>query len=408
MADAPVSEIRDLNGYAEMRTRLLERFEDVRDELVRGGWTADCPACPMDAPTRFFLDRSLKIETCPAGHTASVIAAIVIATTQTREPGEDDDTDAPVTLSMGVADFFATCDSEILWLLEPYLFAGGFTLVQGAPKSGKTWFVAWCAARVALDGHNVLFVEEEGAREVLRDRLKPFLSDPASVNDMLHVAFRKRFRLDSQKSVEALIDEVRRTGARLLVLDPFIGLHSKREKESDEMTVVVAAIQEVIAATGCAVLLVHHTRKGDSWSKTSTTDASSEDARGSGALVGAVDTILAVKALPNVKRIEGEVRFYLENPDTRVGAPFARKLLSIRLSDGAIAEHAEVSPEEATAELLERVLPMLPAAPQSVTREVLQRSLRVRRGKLLEAIYLGLQLNKIIESGRKGVSRGPN
>jgi KaiC/GvpD/RAD55 family RecA-like ATPase len=395
----PLVAAADRHGWEAMRDSLIKRFEDVRDEMARGGWTALCPCCPLNDVQRFFISRSLNLEACAAGHDPTLILAKVLS---------DQPASAPPTepLSVNVSDFFDSCDQEIIWLFEPYLFAGGFTLVQGAPKSGKTWFVAYCAVRVALDAHHVLFVEEEGAREVLRDRLKPFIRNMAEINEFLHISFRKRFRLDSQESVDSLIDEIRRTNARLLVLDPFIGLHGKREKESDEMSIILNAIQDIIAATGCAVLLVHHTRKGESWNKSSNADASSEDARGSGALVGSVDTVIAVKGLPAAKRVDGEVRMYLENPDTRVGAPFAKRLVCFRLSDGQVLEmEPATGPEKTPEDLLGELLLALPYVPQHKPRHIIRSVMKVNKSRLDEAVSLGISRGLIEELPNKGIGR---
>lgn len=319
-----------------------------------------------------------------------------------RDPGGDD-----VTLSEELAEFFASCKDKIDWLLEPYVFDGGFTLVQGAPKCGKTWLVAWIAVCVALAGKKVLFVEEEGARETLRDRLKPFVRDPKALRGKLLVVFRKRIRLDQQKSLDSLIAEVRRTCARLLVLDPFIALHGRKEKDEDEMAIVLSAIQQIITETGCAVLLVHHTRKGDSWDKESSRDARSEDARGSGAIVGDVDHVIAIKALPRKKRKEGEVSLYVENPDTRVGAPFCKKLVSFRVDDGTMHEVEIVdgkNPED-NESLLSRILAVLPQEPQWQPIKALRQAMRVRQNVLVDAIGDGIQQGLIVQSVNKGVAR---
>src|SRR3954470_6194422 len=45
-----------------------------------------------------------------------------------RITGGDD-----VTLSEELYEFFASCKDKIDWLLEPYVFDGGFTIIQGAP-----------------------------------------------------------------------------------------------------------------------------------------------------------------------------------------------------------------------------------------------------------------------------------
>ena len=382
----------------DVRVRaLLERFgEYVRNDSPEApGWTVRCPVHHPDDEIWAVVNDDGTLRACASGCEPGAMLEALEARV-VRQPGEDDDNPAPaikVPMSVGVADFFATCKDSIEWLLEPYVCKGGFTLIQGAPKSGKTWLAAWITSKVAQNA-KVLFVEEEGAAEVLRDRLKPFVGDGKILNGNLLVAFRKRIKLDLTKSVDALIAEVKRTGAVLVVLDPFIALHSKREKESDEMAMVLDAVRQLITETGCAVLLLHHTRKGDSWSKSSTADATSEDARGSGALVGDVDHVIAVRALAPARRKEGEVGFYVENPDTRLNAPFAKKLVTIQIATGSLSEFdaaAGADPEARAVDLLARLLPLLPTPPASITRNKLRIALRVRKDAMLDAVDLGLK-----------------
>src|SRR5207248_3636834 len=71
-----------------------------------------------------------------------------------------------------VDDFFATCGHRVEYILEPYIPKDGFVIVGGAPKHGKTWFLGWLAGEVSAAGKTVMFVEEEGSKETLRERLQ--------------------------------------------------------------------------------------------------------------------------------------------------------------------------------------------------------------------------------------------
>ena len=294
-------------------------------------------------------------------------------------------------LAIGVADFFATCDPAIEWLVEPFIFRRGFSLVVGAPKSGKTWFVAWLSATAAAAGKRVVFVEEEGAAEVLRDRLSPFVQpDPKAFNDNLRVAFRKGVRLDDPAVVEALIAECK--DVDVLVLDPFVSLHGKDENEQSEIGPVLRAIQQIISATGCAVVLVHHTRKTD-WDKGKKHGASSAEARGSGALVGSVDVVISLRSVPAKLRRPGEVRFFVENPDTRVGAPFGKRLAVLKLGVGVGTlewEDIDEGEQENADGILRRALPSVSREPACISQEALRDAVGVGKHRLAEAVALGI------------------
>lgn len=250
-----------------------------------------------------------------------------------EEPGCDDGDDAPVDLGIvdeGVSEFFATAADKIPWLLEPVIPKGAFVLVQGGPKSGKTWFGAWLACECAQAGYKVAVVEEEGSREVLRDRLKPFLVDPPAWNGSLRVMYKKRIRLDDPVTLSKLCDKYR--GFDLIVLDPFIRLHGGKEKESDEMAVVLRAVQTLMHETGAAVVLIHHTKKNDSWLRSSTTAAGLDDGRGSGVIAGEADNIIAIRGVAFEDRQPGQVRFYVENPGSRISAEFDKRLAVVDLT----------------------------------------------------------------------------
>ena len=62
--------------------------------------------------------------------------------------------------------------------------------------------------------------------------------------------------------VEELIAELRRRGVQLLVVDPFVKSHRLEENRNEQVDFAAALWARVADAAGCAVLLVHHFRKG--------------------------------------------------------------------------------------------------------------------------------------------------
>jgi len=301
-----------------------------------------------------------------------------------------------------VTDFFAQCGQRVDYVLEPFIIKGGFVLVIAAPKAGKTFFVCWLAAAVAAKGKPVLIVEEEGPREILRDRLAPFLAPNADAyKDTLHIAHRKGFRLDNRRWVDALIADANARRAELIVLDPFVQLHGRDENEQAQMAMVVQAIHRIIAQTGAAVALVHHTKKGDSWDKRSAAEAQSADARGSGVLVGAADSVIALKGVPLADRCNGELRFYVENTDTRVGAPFARKLAVVKL-DGGVGSIEFVDAATGALATLEQLLPRIPYLPGVITVDNLRQAAGIGKPKVQAAVDAGMGKKLGRVEGKKG------
>jgi hypothetical protein len=60
----------------------------------------------------------------------------------------------------------------------------------------------------------------------------------------------------------ALIEQIKNNDIGLIVVDPFAESHSLEENNNPQMVKAAAAWRHVARATGCAVMLVHHVRKG--------------------------------------------------------------------------------------------------------------------------------------------------
>jgi hypothetical protein len=65
---------------------------------------------------------------------------------------------------------------------------------------------------------------------------------------------------------QALIEQIQLNQIGIVVCDPFAESHSLEENSNPHMVKAAAAWRRVARATGCAVLLVHHVRKGDATS----------------------------------------------------------------------------------------------------------------------------------------------
>ena len=61
---------------------------------------------------------------------------------------------------------------------------------------------------------------------------------------------------------DALVEIVRQHGIKLVVVDPFVNCHQLEENSNPHMNAVARAWRQVAREAECAILLVHHTRKG--------------------------------------------------------------------------------------------------------------------------------------------------
>jgi hypothetical protein len=82
--------------------------------------------------------------------------------------------------------------------------------------------------------------------------------------------------------VDAVVSQIRELGIDVLVIDPFVSCHQVNENDNGAIDAVVKQWASIANATGCAVHLVHHSRKnGDRRVEV-------EDGRGAVALLAAV------------------------------------------------------------------------------------------------------------------------
>jgi len=70
------------------------------------------------------------------------------------------------------------------------------------------------------------------------------------------------FNVLDENHLNSLIKDIRSKNAKLVVFDPFIGIHNKDENSSGNMRVVMKSLR-ILAEEGPAVFVVHHHRKED-------------------------------------------------------------------------------------------------------------------------------------------------
>jgi hypothetical protein len=306
---------------------------------------------------------------------------------------------------VSVVDFVASCGTAVEYELEPFIMSRSFTIVSGPPKQGKTFFVSWIASELSAQGKAIMFVEEEGPAEILRDRFAPFIGHEWERHrDTLLISHRKGFRLDDPRKVDSLIAHAKAAGAAVIIIDPSDKVHSRDENKStgsDGISELVQEIQRIIRETGAAVVLIHHNRKSKA-PREDGEEALSSDLRGSIAWTAGADSVIQVHGIPKAERRPGELRFYVENSDSRV-VPFDRRVAVVRMSggEGAIT-FLDPNGPGALRESLHRLLPHVPEAPDCLPQaDVISASgMGSDRGR--SAIKYGLGTGAIVRVPGKG------
>lgn len=246
-------------------------------------------------------------------------------------------------------DIFATLDISGLcalppveWLLGGVITTDGFAVLYGPPGSLKSFLALAWALHIAsgtdwLDKPvrqcGVLYVAGEGVRGMGRrvrawmrhNNLEgvdlPFRLLPTSVN------------LTDAAQVAKLIRTAKAAAAAegceigLVIIDTVArAIPGADENSAQDMGRFVAAVEQVKAENGGAILGVHHSGKDVE-----------RGARGSSAMLGAVDTMVSVKR--NEERLTVTIE---KQKDDDEGPPIRLKTLQIELMRGLLVENSLV------------------------------------------------------------------
>ncbi len=196
------------------------------------------------------------------------------------------------------ADLMSQEFADLRWAL-PGLIPEGGTILAGRPKTGKSWLTLGLALAVAggapaLGGvaaaGEVLYLALEDGPRRLRRRLDKMLrtlgtAAPAA----LHLATTwPRVGQGGLQRVDEWLHA--HPAARLVVVDTLARVRDRRGEggvyEEDYRT--LAALKDLGDRYACAVVVVHHTRKGDS-------DDPLESIAGTLGLSGAADCVLVLR-----------------------------------------------------------------------------------------------------------------
>lgn len=173
------------------------------------------------------------------------------------------------------------------WLVHEMLPAGGISLMFGPPGSYKSFLALQLALGVACCGQEVVYIGAEGGRglEVRASAWK--LANEVEGQLPIHIVREMPWASDGEM-VEQFITAVKSAGVKpgLVVVDTaarmMVGLDENNAKDAG---LFVAALEALQRALGCAILVIHHTGKDVG-----------RGARGSNALIGAVDAAVEVQA----------------------------------------------------------------------------------------------------------------
>lgn len=160
------------------------------------------------------------------------------------------------------------------WLIEPLWTDRGAGWIAGPPKVGKSWIglemalaVASnrpCMGRFPVHAHGpvLVYCVEDGPQDTSH-RMRGLCAARGVDFDRLPVGWleARQLAIDRPGDQLRLAATVKRTKARMLLLDPLVRLHHGDESSSQDMSRLLSFLRALQQDYGVAVVLAHHTRK---------------------------------------------------------------------------------------------------------------------------------------------------
>ncbi len=166
-------------------------------------------------------------------------------------------------------------DHTPLWLVDGLWAEQAVGLIGGEPKTCKSFLALHLAVAVAsgtsclgrfavAQSGRVLLYSAEDPHHVVRQRLKG-IGDSVGVtleNMDVQVITAPSLRLDRIEDLERLVTTVENLRPKLLVLDPFVRLHSLDENLVGDVAAVLEFLRTLQRDHQLAIAVVHHAKKG--------------------------------------------------------------------------------------------------------------------------------------------------
>lgn len=157
-------------------------------------------------------------------------------------------------------------------------------------------------------------------------------------------------------NVERLENQIRRQGTDVLIIDPFVKTHTIEENNNVLIEKVVTLFNEIAGRTGCAIFLVHHTRKGAQ-------AGDADSSRGASSIVGNMRAAFTLAAMTTEDAKElgvspDEKRFLIRLDDAKANmAPKSDKAEWIKLLSQNLGNATEEYPSGDNVQVVSSWLP---------------------------------------------------
>lgn len=276
------------------------------------------------------------------------------------------------------------------WLVEGLWTEQAVGIVGGAPKCCKSFCALDVAVSVAsgaaclgrfrpMQTGRVLLFAGEDPLELVRERLSGIAR--AGDRDLerldVFVITAARIRLDVEDDRTRLSNTVKALKPKLLVLDPFVRLHSGDENVVAEVAPVLDFLRGLQRRFSCSVLLVHHARKNAGGLRGGLA------LRGSSELFAWTDSNLSLRRKGEQLLLAAEHRSAPALDELPVALCSQAEALALRV----VEPRTDAEASEASAPSLgDRILEVLRGSPAPMTPRELRDACRVRMARVYQAL----------------------
>jgi hypothetical protein len=238
----------------------------------------------------------------------------------------------------------------------------------------------------------VLLFAGEDPPELVRERLAGIASAAGRQFDQLDVFVITvpKLRLDVDDDRARLSNTIEAMKPKLLVLDPFVRLHSGDENVVAEVAPLLDFLRNLQRRFGCSVLLVHHARKNTAGLR------GGQALRGSSELFAWTDSSLSLRRKGDELLLGAEHRSAPGLDDLPVQLCSEGDALALRLVE---RKAGATLPPTAEPILTDRILGALRESPEPMTPRQLRDACRVRMARVYDALAELAQIGTVVRSG---------
>jgi len=269
---------------------------------------------------------------------------------------------------------------EIAWVI-PDILPEGTYLLAAKPKVGKSWFaLQLCVAvvsgqvifgKIAAVGAALYLALEDNDRRIQRRLAKQIdglLLDPACL-DRLH--FETQWRRGDEGAADLAVWIEQHPDCRLVVIDTLERIRPPRGSSGAVYAEDYAAIKpfkDLSDRYGVTLLIVHHTRKGDS-------DDPLEQVSGTLGLTGSADGVLVLTK----PRGEARGELHLIGRDIEQEGAFVVEFDADRCQWSMVGEAHQVADTEQQQAVMDCIRDLGPIQPKDIAAEIERKDATVRR-----------------------------